>query len=101
MRSGLSPNYIQELDFWVHNVTQPPEINSTIKMEVGIEDFLHIEFEYNQSKYHLKDAIIGKIYFLMIRIPIKQMELSIIKKESTGTGKINAQFNQLIDILLS
>jgi vacuolar protein sorting-associated protein 26 len=35
-------------------------------MEVGIEDCLHIEFEYNRSKYHLKDVVIGKIYFLLV-----------------------------------
>ena len=29
---------------------QDPEMNSSIKMEVGIEDCLHIEFEYNKSK---------------------------------------------------
>ena len=28
----------------------PPDINNVIKMEVGIEDCLHIEFEYNKSK---------------------------------------------------
>jgi len=28
----------------------PPDINNSIKMEVGIEDCLHIEFEYNKSK---------------------------------------------------
>lgn len=55
-------------------------------MEVGIEDCLHIEFEYNKSKYHLKDTIIGKIYFLLVRIKIKHMEIAIIKRESTGTG---------------
>eukprot|EP00050_Salpingoeca_kvevrii_P011922 m.18951 g.18951 ORF g.18951 m.18951 type:complete len:151 (-) comp3709_c0_seq1:187-639(-) len=54
-------------------------------MEVGIEDCLHIEFEYNRSKYHLKDVIVGKIYFLLVRIKIKHMELAIIKRESTGT----------------
>ena len=27
-----------------------PEINNSIKMEVGIEECLHIEFEYNKSK---------------------------------------------------
>jgi vacuolar protein sorting-associated protein 26 len=56
-------------------------------MEVGIEDCLHIEFEYNKSKYHLKDAIVGKIYFLLVRIKIKYMELSIIKRETSGTGQ--------------
>ena len=28
----------------------------------------------------------GKIYFLLVRIKIKHMELAIIKRESTGTG---------------
>ncbi|KAF5942114.1 hypothetical protein HYC85_019756 [Camellia sinensis] len=55
-------------------------------MEVGIEDCLHIEFEYNNSKYHLKDVIIGKIYFLLIRIKIKNMDLEIRRRESTGSG---------------
>lgn len=35
-------------------IGEPPEINQSIKMEVGIEDCLHIEFEYGRSKYHLK-----------------------------------------------
>jgi vacuolar protein sorting-associated protein 26 len=64
----------------------PPEINNSIKMEVGIEECLHIEFEYNKSKYHLRDVIVGKIYFLLVRIKIKNMELSIIKRETTGAG---------------
>ena len=35
-------------------------------MEVGIEDCLHIEFEYDKAKYHLKDTVVGKIYFLLV-----------------------------------
>ncbi|KAH9164937.1 vacuolar protein sorting-associated protein 26-domain-containing protein [Lactarius sanguifluus] len=53
-------------------------------MEVGIEDCLHIKFEYNKSKYHLKDVIVRKIYFLLVRIIIKNMELSIIRHETTA-----------------
>ena len=41
---------IQERDIWVHSFRMPPEANNSIKMEVGIEDCLHIEFEYNKSK---------------------------------------------------
>ncbi|KIR33197.1 vacuolar protein sorting-associated protein 26B-like protein [Cryptococcus deuterogattii 99/473] len=52
---------------------------------VGIEDCLHKEFEYNKAKYHLKDVIVGKIYFLLVRIKIKHMELSIIRRETTGS----------------
>ncbi|KAI8379940.1 vacuolar protein sorting-associated protein 26-domain-containing protein [Choanephora cucurbitarum] len=75
---------IRERDIWVNSYKMPIEINNSIKMEVGIEDCLHIEFEYNKSKYHLKDVIVGKIYFLLVRIKIKTMELSIIRRETTG-----------------
>ena len=63
-----------------------PETNNSIKMEVGIEDCLHIEFEYNKSKYHLKDAVLGKIFFLLVRIKIKNMEVAIIRRESPAAG---------------
>lgn len=37
-------------------------------------------------RYHLRDVIVGKIYFLLVRIKIKHMEIDIIKRETTGTG---------------
>jgi len=86
VKRGLVSNVVKEQDLWVRNFTSVPEVNHPIKMEVGIEDCLHIEFEYNRSKYHMKDVIIGKIYFLLVRIKIKHMELAIIKRESTGSG---------------
>jgi hypothetical protein len=79
-------NIQKVVDFAVQNLGTEPEINTSIKMEVGIEDCLHIEFEYNKSKYHLQDVVIGKIYFLLVRIKIKHMEVVIIKRESTGSG---------------
>lgn len=36
------------------------------------------------ERYHLKDVIIGKIYFLLVRIKVKYMELAIIKREIIG-----------------
>jgi vacuolar protein sorting-associated protein 26 len=89
---------IREKDLWVYSFKPPVESNSSIKMDVGIEDCLHIEFEYSKSKsttsspkltpcrYHLKDVIVGKIYFLLVRLKIKHMELSIIRRETTGTA---------------
>ena len=41
---------------------------------------------YYFLRYHLKDVIVGKIYFLLVRIKIKHMEIDIIKRETTGTG---------------
>ncbi|KAJ4840608.1 Vacuolar protein sorting-associated protein 26B [Turnera subulata] len=90
LKVTVSRNYVSNIvecqDFVVRNYTSPPSINNSIKMEVGIEDCLHIEFEYNKSKYHLKDVILGKIYFLLVRIKIKNMELEIRRRESTGSG---------------
>lgn len=74
----------EEREIWVYSYRMPPEINDVIKMEVGIEDCLHIEFEYAKSKYSLDDVIVGKIYFLLVRIKVKHMELSIIRRETAG-----------------
>jgi vacuolar protein sorting-associated protein 26 len=52
-RSTLNTNITQQQELWVRNYQQAPETNNSIKMEVGIEDCLHIEFEYNRSKYGL------------------------------------------------
>ena len=41
---------VKEKELWVYSYRMPPEINYSIKMEVGIEECLHIEFEYNKSK---------------------------------------------------
>ena len=35
-------------------------------------------------RYHLRDIVVGKIYFLLVCIKIKHMEVAIIKKEITG-----------------
>jgi len=43
-------------------------------------------------RYHLKDVIVGKIYFLLVRIKIKHMELSIIRRETTGA--VPNQYNE-------
>lgn len=89
-------NLVKELPLAVHTLARYPETNSSIKMEVGIEDCLHIEFEYNKSKYHLRDVVVGKIYFLLVRIKIKHMEIQINKKETTGAGPNALNENETI-----
>lgn len=59
---------------------------STVKMDVGIENCLHIEFEYSKNKYPLKGVIVGRIYFMLVRLKIKHMELSLIRRETIGSG---------------
>jgi vacuolar protein sorting-associated protein 26 len=63
---------LKERDLWVHSYRMPPESNNSIKMEVGIEDCLHIEFEYNKSRYvfdcwHCIDwASVGRLSFFYL-----------------------------------
>eukprot|EP00891_Asterochloris_glomerata_P007564 jgi/Astpho2/7564/Aster-02470 len=81
---------VREYPFWVRNYEDPPPPapanQPPIKMEVGIEDCLHIEFEYGKAKYSLKDTVIGKIYFLLVRIKLKHMEIEIRRRETIGSG---------------
>lgn len=51
-----------------------------MKMEVGIEDCLHIDFEYNKSFYHLRDIIIGRVNFHLVKIKIKSMDIALVRK---------------------
>jgi vacuolar protein sorting-associated protein 26 len=80
------PPIQKEHDVWIQLMGQPPAQNEAIKMEVGIEDCLHIEFEYERRVYHLQDTILGKIHFLLVRIKIKHMELAVIRRETSGEG---------------
>jgi len=107
---GLGQTVSKEYPFWVQNPTRQENLNlgsqmvnneagttalysgevpapgPPIKMEVGIEECLHIEFEYNKGTYHLKDTVVGKIYFLLVRIKLKHMELEIRRRETVGGG---------------
>lgn len=91
-RNYTAGNMVKEVEFLTLIAQPPPEVNNSIKMEVGIEECLHIEFEYDKVKYHLSDIIIGKVFFLLVRIKIKHMELAVIRREASGTGA--QQYNE-------
>lgn len=87
----------REKEMWVFHETSEVDGNgtsslvsnkdgakTTVKMDVGIEDCLHIEFEYLKSRFSLKDVIVGRIYFLLVRLKIKHMELLLIRRETVG-----------------
>jgi vacuolar protein sorting-associated protein 26 len=97
--------YTKELDIAVENCQNQVELqndkpNKPIKLEVGIEECLHIEFEYDRGRYHLEDVILGKIFFLLVRIKIKHMELAVIRRESCGApGNSGAAYNDSENII--
>lgn len=61
-----------------------------VKLEVGIEDCLHIEFEYDRIAFGLQDVVTGNVHFLLVKIKIKQMELALVRREMTGAGMTHA-----------
>lgn len=82
----------REKELWVYQYSTPqapPQdvavAASTVKMDVGIEHCLHIEFEYLKSRFSLKEVIVGRIFFLLVRLKIKHMELSLIRRETVGS----------------
>ncbi|GEQ70037.1 hypothetical protein JCM33374_g3713 [Metschnikowia sp. JCM 33374] len=94
----------REKELWVYQYStpqpsqQPQEVSaakkghshlatrgSSVKMDVGIEHCLHIEFEYSKSRFSLKEVIVGRIHFLLVRLKIKHMEISLIRRESVGS----------------
>mmetsp|Transcript_6932 Transcript_6932/g.10561 ORF Transcript_6932/g.10561 Transcript_6932/m.10561 type:complete len:417 (-) Transcript_6932:338-1588(-) len=80
------PPLTKDEEVIVHICKPEPTYNEAIKMEVGIEECLHIEFTYTKRFYHLNDYIQGKIHFLLVRIKIKYMELAVIRRETSGEG---------------
>ena len=67
-----------------------------MKMEISIEECLHVEFEYKRHKYNLLDCITGKVYFLLVRTRIKHMEFTIIRRETIGAGAQATSENETI-----
>jgi len=87
MKKGRGASDVKEVDIVVQNVSTPPTINNSLKMEVGIEECMHLEFEYDKSAYHMKDVVVGKVYFLLVRIKIKRMELCVVRREIVNGAK--------------
>jgi len=87
----------EEKEFIVENpLTTVFELNANTKMEVGIENFIQLEYELFKSKFSLNDCVLGKVYFVKIKFPVKTMEIHIYRKESLGQGVKNMTENELI-----
>ena len=77
-------NLIYEQEFAVVNPvdrSRLSEENKPIKLEVGIDEWLHLIFEMDQRNFGLKDICTGKVTFKKANIKLKSMEIQIIKKE--------------------
>ena len=88
--SSKYKNIINEAEFVILKHLSPNEIekeNSPIKMDIGIEQWLHVSLEIDKFKYFLRDVVTGEVVFKKVSVRLQSMEIEIIKKEITGSGK--------------
>lgn len=77
---------VKENEIFVQRYDVMPAENKGIKMEVGIAECLHIEIEYIHTTHHLQDVVIGKVFFLLSRIKVKHMAISLVRRETVAVG---------------
>ncbi|EKF29114.1 vacuolar protein sorting-associated protein-like, putative [Trypanosoma cruzi marinkellei] len=58
----------------------------SISMDVGVENFLHIEFKYDKKIFHLQERVLGKVTFKVADMDIKYGEVGVVRKEFIGPG---------------
>lgn len=75
--------------------------NEPIKLEVGIEEWLHLAFEIDQRHFGLKDIAKGKVTFKKVSLRLKSMEVQLIKKEvlSQASAKPESQIITKFEIM--
>jgi len=87
--SSKYKNIVNEAEFVILKYKSPSEIekeNSPIKMDIGIEQWLHVSLEIDKSKYYLRDVVTGDVVFKKVSVRLQSMEIEIIKKEVIGSG---------------
>ena len=87
--------------FFIKNLNKAPIINGNIRLEIGVSNKLHMEYELFESKFHLNDVIIGKIFIVDINTLVNYIELNLIKKETVyyeivGSNKKQQKFENII-----
>jgi vacuolar protein sorting-associated protein 26 len=87
VRTGYTNSTItRDADFMVRSIRPKahPVPDSSVRLEVGIEDCLHIEFAYDRTVLGLTDALTGHVDFLLVRVRIKNAEVSLVRRELAG-----------------
>ncbi|KAK7034885.1 vacuolar protein sorting-associated protein 26-domain-containing protein [Favolaschia claudopus] len=66
------------------HVAVAPSLQPATQVEWGgVPDSLHFEVEIHRPEYSVNDIIVGQVRFLLMRMKVKKMELSIIQLGSS------------------
>lgn len=74
----------------------PPEQIIPLKSEIGIQELLHIELVIQNPIFDVSNCLIGKIYFLKVRMRIVEMFLQIHRVEIFENGVSSSKFTSLV-----
>ncbi|CAK85747.1 unnamed protein product (macronuclear) [Paramecium tetraurelia] len=101
LRATLDRNYGQvkkEIEFGVLiiNRDEVNQLQSPLKLVLGMDDYLYLICVYLKSRYDLKDVVKGKVKFCLVKINIKQMELAVIRQEQIGQGATQKTHNETL-----
>eukprot|EP00756_Hemistasia_phaeocysticola_P023441 Hpha_TRINITY_DN15892_c0_g7::TRINITY_DN15892_c0_g7_i1::g.187293::m.187293/K18466/VPS26; vacuolar protein sorting-associated protein 26 len=96
MRRNALPDVIEEEEIWVENPSSPGS-SGPMRAEVGVENCLHIEFEFDKRAYHLRDTVHGVINFHMVQgIKLRSVELTVVCRETIGSGRSAMHFARTV-----
>ena len=71
--------------FIVQHVQDAPLIVGNCRMEIGMSDKLHMEYELFENKFHLNDVITGRLFFKEVLTMIRNIEIVLLRKEKVRT----------------
>ena len=95
IRKLFNTEKIYKKNFIIENISKTPIMNGNCRLEIGVTNKLHMEYELFKNKFDLNDVITGKLYFLEVTTPIKSVEIQLIKREQI-LNDINKTFENII-----
>ncbi|CAB3409213.1 unnamed protein product [Caenorhabditis bovis] len=82
-------NMVREIEIAVQNLSPEPVLNPSVTLNVGVNDLLSVEIEYNHTTFHLHDVIVGRVYFMQVGLKLKVVELTVVRIETVRCGTSN------------
>jgi vacuolar protein sorting-associated protein 26 len=95
LQTTMSSKYkgvVHEAEFVVFKPKSLSDLQKDNKpqiIEVGIEDWIHVSFEVDKSKFFLRDCIEGQVVFRKVSVRLDSMDIQLVRRETIGSGKSN------------
>lgn len=81
-------DFKQESQFTVIKFQNRPRSVEPIHNEVGIRNVLHIEFVFPSPSIDCMDALVGSVYFILIKLRIVHMALTLYRVENYSSDDV-------------